>query len=425
LTDLVPDIAGRDIAQLVVSVVSAFLVGMEKYTNTPEGSRKFLFGSERTFAFIALLGFVLLKANPFIPFAYTTGLFVIAAFLLVYFFRTTGSGDYYGITTIIIALLVYTFPLMVQIFPIWFSLLIITAVIVLVEIKDKIKEFSQKIYADDFMTLAKFVVLSGVILPLVPDREIIPGIPVSPYKLWLAIVAISAISYLSYILKKFVFPKAGLMLTAVLGGLYSSTATTFILARKSKEKTEAAPHYAAAILSATVLMFLRVYILIVIFNPTLGVNLLPYFIFLFLTSAVVTFFIYRSASKEPSEQAAELNKSNPLELRVALIFGVLYILFSVMTKYTIQYFGHQGLNVLSIIVGLTDIDPFLLNMFQGKDVNVPATMICAATMQAIGSNNILKMIYALILGDKAIRKYVLIGFGIIALSNIAVIFFFV
>jgi len=348
---------------------------------------------------------------------------LVAVFLLLYYYFKEKAGIH-GLTTIITCLLVYSFPLVVQVFPTWFALLIIAAIMVLIEIKANVKTFAEKIYTEDFITLAKFVVLSFVILPLVPDKQIITGIPVSPYKLWLAIVAISSISYVSYLLRKFIFPRAGLMLTGILGGLYSSTATTFILAKKSKEKTDAPSHYAAAIIMATMLMFVRVYVLVVIFNPVLSIHLLPYFLALVIISAAVSLFIYRSHPANPNDHIAQdIDHQNPLELRVALIFGILYITFSLATQYTLTYFGSQGLHVLSLIVGFTDIDPFLLNLFQGKYAGITLAAISVASLQAIASNNILKMIYALSLGDKSIRKYILAGFGIIIACNIVVIFF--
>jgi len=421
MDNLIPSM-GQSLIQLLICLVFSFLIGLEIYIKTEKDKRDMLFGSERTFAFISLLGFILLKSQSLVPYIFIVGFVVVAAFLLLYYLNKERAGSP-GITIIITCLLVYTFPLIVQLFPVWFSMLIIAVIMVLIEIKTNIKTFAEKIYTDDFITLAKFVILSFVILPLVPDREIITGIPVSPYKLWLAIVAISSISYVSYLLRKFVFPRAGLILTGILGGLYSSTATTFILARQSKDKLEAPAHYAAAIIIATMLMFVRVYILVVIFNPALSIHLLPYFIALIAISGLVSFVIYRLApSNVVNRVDSDLTRQNPLELRVALIFGVLYIAFSLATQYTLTYFGGHGLNILSFIVGFTDIDPFLLNLFQGKYAGITVAAISAASLQAIASNNFLKMTYALSLGDKDLRKYILAGFSIIIACNILVIF---
>lgn len=417
---------GPIVLQLVISVGFAFLLGMEVNIKTPEENRKYLFGAERTFAFIALLGFTFLKSENLAPHIFIAGFIAMALFFLVYYFNKVSRSENEGLTIILLGLIVYAFPLVIQQFPLWFSMLVIVIVMILAEIKEQVKEFSKKVYTEDFITLAKFVFLSGVILPLVPDREIITGVPVSPYKLWLAIVVISAISYMSYIMRKYVFPKAGLFLTGILGGLYSSTATTFIIAKKSKEAAEAPSHYAAAILAATGLMFLRVYLLIIVFNPALSITMLPYFLVLVAVSGVVTFVIYRMApGKETSAPVpvTEIKHQNPLELKVALIFGILYIVFSLLTKYTMQIYGHSGLTVLSFIVGFSDIDPFLLNMFQGKYTDISMTLIAGATLQAIVSNNALKMCYALSLGDKTMRKFIFAGFSAIIVTNILMLFF--
>ena len=293
----------------------------------------------------------------------------------------------------------------------------------LAEVKDQVKNFAKKLYTEDFLTLAKFVFLSGVILPLVPDREIITGVPVSPYKLWLAIVVISSISYMSYLLRKYVFPRAGLLLTGILGGLYSSTATTFIVAKKSKEAAEPPSHYAAAILVSICMMYLRVFLLIVVFNPSLCMHMLPYFAILVAVSGVVAFFIYKASPDAEVVDLPETKHQNPLELKIALIFGVLYIVFSIITKYTIQYYGNGGLSVLSFIVGCTDINPFLLNLFQGNHTGISVTIISAATLQAIVSNVTCIMFYALSLGNKPIRKFVLIGFSAVIITNVLMLYF--
>ena len=89
-------------------------------------------------------------------------------------------------------------------------------------------------------------------------------------------------------------------------------------------------------------------------------------------------------------------------------------------EYTLENFGTHGLNILSFIVGFTDIDPFLLNLFQGK-YDVTQFLIGMATFQAILSNNILKMIYAKTLGHQLLGKYIFQGFGVIIAANIVVV----
>ena len=85
------------------------------------------------------------------------------------------------------------------------------------------------------ITLAKFLAISGIILPMLPNENLIPDINLTPYTVWLATVVVSGISYLSYLLRRYVFHESGILVSGIIGGLYSSTATISVLARKSRK----------------------------------------------------------------------------------------------------------------------------------------------------------------------------------------------
>ena len=409
--------------QFLLTAVFSFIVGLEQRKQYTDKDEQHTFGTDRTFVFIGLLGFVLLIVQPVEMYFYMGGGLIVSFLLAIFYYQRIKFQNNYGLTTVLLALLTYTLPLLIVTQPNWLVMLFFVLVLILSESKKTIKGFSKKIDRSEFITVAKFIIIAGIILPALPDQQIFTFLNLSPYKIWLAIVVISGISYLSYILRKFVFPDAGLLLTGVFGGLYSSTATTIILARKSKEAGSNYREYAAAIIIATAMMFLRIYILLLIFNPAVGTSVSIWFIAMFLISIGTAYFLY-SQFKKTNKSAALTNNiledKNPLEFKVAVVFALLYVLFSFVTQYTLQNFGAQGLNVLSFIVGFTDIPPFLLNLFQGK-YDVTQILIGIATFQAILSNNILKMFYAKALGHQLLGKYVLQGFGIIIAVNICVV----
>jgi uncharacterized membrane protein (DUF4010 family) len=129
------------------------------------------------------------------------------------------------------------------------------------------------------------------------------------------------------LLKKFVFPKSGILLTGILGGLYSSTATTVILARKSKE-SPGDQRISAAIILATTMMYLRIFLLAVFFNKNLAVHLAPAFAVLVAASSLLALYFSRhTANKRSSSDPTEAGTthSNPLEFKTSLIFGTLFI----------------------------------------------------------------------------------------------------
>jgi uncharacterized membrane protein (DUF4010 family) len=409
--------------QFLLTAVFSFIVGLEQQKQYIDKEEQHTFGTDRTFIFIGLFGFVLLIAQPVEMYFYLGGGLILSLFLGIFYFQKIKFQNNYGLTTVLLALLTYTFPLLIITQPNWLVMLVFVLVLILTEAKHKIKGFSKKIDRTEFITLAKFIIIAGIILPALPDEQIFSFLNLSPYKVWMAIVVISGISYISYILRKFVFPDAGLLLTGIFGGLYSSTATTIILGRKNKETGVNHREYAAAIIIATAMMFLRIYILLLIFNSEVAVFISIWFVAMFLISLGTAYYMYsgfKKTKKSASETMNILEDKNPLEFKVAVVFAGLYVFFSFVTQYTLENFGTQGLNVLSFIVGFTDIDPFLLNLFQGKYA-VSQLLIGMATFQAILSNNILKMFYAKTLGDKLLGKYVIQGFGVIIVANILVI----
>ena len=315
----------------------SLLIGIEQRRHfTAKGKNNF--GTDRTFTFIGTLGFILALLPS--PFYMISGLIAITFFLGIFYFSKLKAGQGYGFTSEVLALLIFCMPVIVMQQPRWLAILLYVLLLLLAEMKGYFETFSKKLDKDDFFTLSKFIIMLGVILPVLPKQNISTWLPVSPYKIWLAIAVISGISYTSYLLKKYIFPNAGLLLTGILGGLYSSTATTFIIARKSNEELAAPNQYAGAILSATAMMYLRLFVLAIIFNLSLAMLVLPYFLSLFIISLFTSWWIYKKKNETTAagEHLISIH-SNPLEFKIAIVFALLYLVFTALTQLTLQYFG--------------------------------------------------------------------------------------
>jgi len=410
-----------DIIKFLLVAVFSLLIGLEQRRHYIKDEFETRFGTDRTFTLIGILGFILYIISPvtFVPFL--IGGAIVGMLLAVYYLEKIKAQKGFGITSIIIALITYCLAPIVYTQPIALVLLIVVIVLVLTEIKETLFEFSKKFDNNEFITLAKFLVLAGVILPLLPDKPISATFNISPYKFWLAMVAVSGISYFSYLLKKFVFPKSGIILTGILGGLYSSTATTIILARKSKDTPGGA--VVAAIILATTMMYLRIFLLALFFNAPLALKLLPSFAIFIVVSASFAFYFSRSKQVAPPQDDTqpENTHSNPLEFKTAILFGGLFIFFAFITGYVSRVYGSSGISVLSLVVGVTDIDPFILNIFQTK-WNVESVFLVSAVLNAISSNNLLKMIYGTALCDKSIRKPLIVSFSVLIVIGLLLSF---
>ncbi|MBS9774384.1 MAG: DUF4010 domain-containing protein [Tenacibaculum sp.] len=410
------------LVNFILVVLFSFSIGMERRKQYEKEARRQIFGTDRTFTLIGILGFLLLMADTQTKIPYLIGMLIITIFIGIFYISKVFKEQNYGLTSVILCLITYGFPLFLHTTTLWLSLLLFVVVLILSDVKKTLQNISTKIQGDEFLTLAKFIIIIGIILPILPKENIHSFIPVSPYKIWLAIVVVSAISYISYLLQRYVFHKSGILLTAILGGLYSSTASTIILSKKSKNDDDNPKTYAGAILITIAMMYLRVFIFLIIFNTDMVRFTFPYFACLFLISLLVGILFYRANKIEHTKEDSEntLKDENPLEFKVSIIFAGLYVLFSIVTNFVLTHYGENGLSALSIIVGVTDITPFLLNLFQGH-YNVGSSIIAIATFQALVSNNILKTIYSQILGGHKTKKEVLKAFSIVIIANILVI----
>jgi uncharacterized membrane protein (DUF4010 family) len=157
-----------------------------------------------------------------------------------------------------------------------------------------------------------------------------------------------------------------------------------------------------------------------IFNFALGSVMLPFFLILILSSGITGFLVYFIKRNEENQNEIVEQDRNPLELKIASVFAILFIFFTFVTYYTFQYYGNSGIHILSYIVGFTDIDPYLLNLFQGK-TDIPLLIIEKSTLQAIISNNILKIIYTVFLADKKTTRLAGMGIALITLINLAIV----
>jgi len=415
ILNYIPD----EFVKFILVLIFSLLIGLEQRRHHINENEDLLFGTDRTFTFIGLLAYVLFIADPenYIPFL--VGFVLIGVLLGIQYFHKISQNSKYGLTSTILAMLTYCIPIMVFTQPVWLVLLFIVALLMITELKNHFITLSKKASEEEFITLGKFILFSGVILPLLPEENISAQIAVSPYHLWLAIVVVSGISYASYLLKKFVFPDSGIFLTGVLGGIYSSTATTVILARQEKQGL-AGKQVVSAIMIANGMMYLRILVLAFIFNQAVAIKLTVPFIVLF----VVSYFLSRFASgknagghSEIPVEGAQATSKNPLEFRTAAIFGLLFIVFALITNFVLKTYGSNGITGLAFVVGITDIDPFLLNLLQQKAV-ISQTTIVIAIFNATNSNNLLKMIYAVSLSSTNIRRNLILNFAFLIAAGL-------
>ena len=422
-----------ELVTFVLVTLFSLLIGLNqrKISLKREGETT-LFGTDRTFTFIGILGYLLYILDPSEMRLFMGGGLILGLLLGINYYVKQAQFHVFGVTTIIIALITYCLAPIVSTQPSWFYVMVVVTVLLFTEMKRTFTEIAQQMENDEIATLAKFLAISGIILPMLPNENIIPEVNLTPYSIWLATVVVSGISYLSYLLRRYVFRESGVLVSGVIGGLYSSTATISVLARKSRTaQLNEISEYVAAMLLAVSMMFLRFLILILIFSKDVFSFVYPYLLIMAVAAAASAWLTYardkhRQKAGQPTSE--EESSSNPLEFKVALIFAILFVVFTLLTHYTLLYAGTDGLNLLSFITGLSDITPFILNLLQGTG-GVATLVIAACSMQAIISNIVVNMCYAIFFSGarKDLIPRILGGFGTVISINLLllVIFYFI
>ena len=383
--------------KIILVLFLSFLIGLEREGHK-SATGSYSFGGVRTFPLIGLIGYsiALLSGTQLLPL--TLGFLVIAAFLLLSYWHKLSCAEAPGITSEMSGLTTFLVGALVCYGHLWIATTLSVASLLLLDLKAALEKLAVRIPPLEILTFAKFLFLTGVILPALPNQEF-GRFHINPFKTCLVVVAVSTISYGSYVLQRLTKGQGGVVLAALLGGAYSSTVTTVVMARRAAREQH--PHlFAGGILIASGVMYLRLVALLILFNRRLmSLLAVPFLILAGLAVGVGWLWTRRA---DPSAQAVqrEFEPKNPLELLAAFFFAVLFLAMLVATQLAVTYLGRAGVNTLAAIMGVTDVDPFIMGMTQAAGTLTPMKVAAAAVLVAAASNNLVKGIYAYGLADR-------------------------
>jgi uncharacterized membrane protein (DUF4010 family) len=409
MSDSLPQLA----MQLLVVLGIGLLIGAEREHDQSEreeeGHRQF--GGVRTFPLIALAGY-LLSVDPF---AYTAGLLVLGGLLGLSYRRKSERGRV-GLTTEMAALVIYGIGPIVQAGVMWLAVAAGILTLLLLQLKRPMERLVRQLPDEEIFTFTQFALVTAVVLPLLPDRDY-TQFAINPFRAWLVVVAVASISYLSYLLQRWRGGRSGLFLAAVLGGAYSSTATTVALARQARVQPAQARILSGAVIAATGMMYLRLIILIWLFAPALGLAVVGPFLLMAIGALAAGSWSLRRSS--PSASTPPLSATNPLQLGNALLFAAIFVGIEALTWLATQRLGEAGLFALAAIMGTAGIDPFILSVTQHADLVVRQGALAVAI--AVASNNLFKGLYAWRIGGPTLGRRALGGLALLAGATVLAI----
>ena len=408
------------IQKLIIAILIGILIGLEREHSRSKASK--IFAGIRTYPLLSMLGFsAALVASITNVWLYGIIFIGYSALITTSYISSAREGRLGG-TSEASALLVFILGSLVY----WNMILVAAAIavftILFLSLKIQLHSFVGKINSEDILAIVKLAIITIIILPLLPNQTIDPLNIFNPRTIWLMVIFVSGIGFVGYILVKYVGKDKGIGLTGFLGGMVSSTAVTFSMSKKSKESEMLAGNYAVGVLLASSVMYLRIFIIVVFLELKLAMHAwLPLIIF-GITGLLIS-YLFKKKIPSPINEVFELK--NPLELRFALLFGLIFGIVIVVSKAAQLYLGTEALYGVSAIAGITSVDAIVLSVIHLLPVSINISTAVAAIIIATAANNIVKIVISLYWGSKEFMKFVSIGLGLLVFVSLITLIFYI
>ena len=402
--------------RFAVALALGFLVGLER--ESMKGEQKLIFGGVRTNPIISMFGFgcawlyhigaVFMLPAGLIAIATLTGIGYVAKI----------RSEKFGTTSEISALLTFIVGALAMLVDIWIAMAIGIINTILLSEKAMMESYVDRLNKVEFLATVKFLLITLIIYPVLPNQDY-TQFRINPAKVWQIVIIVSTLGFAGYMLEKKFGEKVGLWLSGLLGGIVSSTAVTISVARMARVNPECSKAALQASVIASSVTYLRVLALVWFVNPLFVPGLWYRMAALTIAGAVLSMRFQRE--EKPDNQQVELKElQNPFELKPAIGFALLFVLLTVITGFIKISFGDVGLLGLSVVVGVTDITPFILSVVHNSDGTLK--ILNSAIVLALLSNTIVKGIYFGVL-SKNTRKETAFKYSILALCHIPFIVF--
>jgi uncharacterized membrane protein (DUF4010 family) len=301
---------------------------------------------------------------------------------------------------------------------VWVAMALAIVCTLLLSEKAEVESYVEKLNKSEFLAVVKFILVTAIILPVLPNQEY-TQFKLNPTAIWKIVILVSSLGFAGYLLMKKFGGSRGMWLSGLLGGIVSSTAVSVSAGRIARRAPERSGIALQAALLASSVMHLRILALIWFLNPTY----IPYLWWkLCLLAGIGIVMAPRILTREatPKEIAEVEMLQNPFEIKPAMFFAVFFVAISVATMVIRASFGNAGVLALSALVGVTDINPFILSLINNPQIE---RLIVSSIIIATMSNTVAAGIYfGGQLQNTSVRNETFLRYGIWALLHLPFVF---
>ncbi|MFW6092832.1 MAG: MgtC/SapB family protein [Pseudomonadota bacterium] len=412
------DLIDPGIIGLGLALGLGFLVGLEREW----ASRKPM--GLRSFALIGLTGGLTgLLAQPWGGWVVAAGLLGVAGVavthLALHRAMIAGDAEDHGTTTLMAALAIFLIGTACTSGYQPHAVVAGGTITILLHWKQPLHGWVERLGGDEFSAVIRFVLVTLVILPVLPNDTYGPYDVFNPFEAWLLVVLIVGMNLGGYIAFRLFSADSGAIAGGILGGLVSSTATTVSFSVMTRRNEALAPSAALIILLASTVVYARIGVELLLVAPGLlphaAAPLGAFTVVMLAVSAALLPRVRRRRVALPEQE-------NPARLHVALTFAALYTVIIFAVAAAQEHVGDDAIYAVAFVSGLTDVDAMTLSvaqLFQRGEVD--ADPAWRSIFLASLANLLFKIGAASVLGVPALRRYLLALGGGALIAGIAVL----
>lgn len=363
----------------------------------------------RTFALTGILGGIMgIISGHFGEWLLAAAFLSFTTVVAVSYYIGVKESDDIGFTTSVALLITFSLGIWASFGSHLYVFIVAVIVVTLLGYKPDIHKWIKNIETKEIYAGIKLLIISVILLPLLPDKGYGPYEALNPYWLWLMVVLITGLSFIGYLTISHFGDRIGVLLTALTGGLASSTAVTLSLANMAK-RTRVSNIFMAGVLIASGIMFIRVVIEVMVVNMKLLEALWPPLLVMFVLNLSGIFWLLKSGKKQENEKNPPLKLENPFQISTALKFGVLLGAILVLSEAMKAWFGDGGVYVLSVVSGLMDVDAITLSLSKMATSELSEKVAVTAIVLATITNTLIKgIMFAFITKIRLSLKLILV-----------------
>ncbi len=394
--------------RLAIALGIGLIVGLERGWQAREQESGERLAGIRTFSLAGLLGGVLAAATPeSSPESNTwpllaTGALAVGALIVAGYLSSARETRDFGMTSELALLATFGLGALAVLRAPLEAAAAGVVMTLLLGFKEEVHLAIAKLERRELLATLQLLAIAIVLLPLLPNRDLGPWGAVNPRTIGLLVLLIAGVSYVGYFSVRMFGPRLGLLLTALLGGLSSSTAVAVAFARRAREATGNRVLLGAGIALAAAAMAPRLAVEIAAINRPLLAELWPTLAAVALVPALGGIAV---ALRTSHGTEAEVALKNPLQLKAALVFGALLSGLFIVAEGLQRTLGENGVYAMAAIAGVFDVDAVSIAMAESAArETLPASAAARGIALAVLVNTGAKAVLAASLGGIPMLK---------------------